>query len=469
MIFRNVTSRLTLWYAGLLFILLLLTGFSAYLILRSALLTEAFSRVQSQAQEAQSLVQENTFIGPDGLHQLELGIPGLLFNNTGGILIQVADSTGRKVLDSNGIPSGTKLPLPNVPSLPGQEIITLRTSNGNTPMALVSYPLLANGRFLGSVQAAGPLDQEFSVLSQVRDILLGVDLLGLLLSLLVGYLIARAAMRPIDRITKAAGRIGIDQLGERLPVQGPADELYRLSTTFNHMLERIQAAVSAQRDFIAAASHELRTPLAIIQGYVGILSSWGKDDEAVWEDSMATLQGELGRMRRMVNDLVVLSRDPSAQAFRQVPVDLAQLVDEVHQDGRVLSEVVELVKGEVTPETVIGDPEVLKQSLLALVDNALKYTPPGGVVTISLACEADWAVLSVVDTGPGIDSDDLPHIFERFYRADKARSREIEGFGLGLSIVKMFVEQHGGQVEVASQKGVGSTFRLLLPRRQGGS
>lgn len=466
MIPRNVTSRLTLWYAALLFVLLVLTGSSAYFILRNALFNEAFARVNTQALEAQNLVQENTVYSFSGLNELVLGIPGLLFSNsTAGFLMQVSDPAGQPVLTSPDLPKGTRLPLATNPQKMGYTLVSL----GKKTLALVSYPLVVNGRFLGSVQAATALDREMSILSEVRGILVGVDLSGLLLSLLIGYLIARAAMRPIDRITKAAGRIGIDQLGERLPVKGPTDELYRLSTTFNLMLERIQAAVSAQRDFIAAASHELRTPLAIIQGYVGILSRWGRDDEAVWEDSMATLQGELGRMRRMVNDLIVLSRDPSAQAFERVPVDLVQLVEEVHQDGRVLSDSVELVKGEIVPETVIGDPEVLKQSLLALVDNALKYTPPGGLVTIALTTESDWAVLSVVDTGPGIDPEDLPHIFERFYRADKARSREIEGFGLGLSIVKMFVEQQGGQVEVESQKGNGSTFRIRFPRTQAAS
>jgi signal transduction histidine kinase len=248
-------------------------------------------------------------------------------------------------------------------------------------------------------------------------------------------------------------------LDKRISQVGPQDEVGRLAKTFNIMLDRLEELFRAQQRFIADISHELRTPLTTIRGNVDLMRRMKSEDD----ESLNAIQAESDRMTRMVGDLLLLAQADAGQTIRRERVELDTLLLEVYRQMRLMAEGIQLSIGEEDQAIVMGDADRLKQLLLNLVDNACKYTPKGGQVVLGLRCAEGWAQLSVADTGLGIPAQDLPHIFERFYRVDKARSRVAGGTGLGLSIVQWIAQAHGGKIDVQSEPGQGTTFTVHLP------
>jgi len=242
------------------------------------------------------------------------------------------------------------------------------------------------------------------------------------------------------------------------------DELGQLATAFNGMLTSLEEAYRTQQRFVADASHELRAPLTALQGNLELLERAPDLPDAEKAEMVACLRQEIGRMGRLVSDLLALAHaDAGQKLVSKKLVELDRLLLEAFRDARGLAKGQRLSVGELDQLQVVGDPDRLKQLLVILMDNALKYTPTGGEVSLGLRRSGGIVELTVKDTGIGISAEDLPHIFERFYRADKARSRDLGGSGLGLSIAKWIVEQHGGSISVSSIPGSGSTFTVCLP------
>jgi signal transduction histidine kinase len=265
-------------------------------------------------------------------------------------------------------------------------------------------------------------------------------------------------------ITESALRIsGADDLSQRIPQRGPEnDEMGRLVTAFNDTLGRLEQLFSSQQRFLADVSHELRTPLTVIKGNADLMRRMQKVDK----ESLDNIEDEADRLTRLVGDLLLEAQAESGKLpLHFAPVELDTLLLEVFKEMRVLArERVQLKLPEIDQIVINGDRDRLKQVLINLVSNAIKYTPQGGEVFLSLGKVGDNARLIVRDTGLGIPSEDLPHIFERFYRAEKSRSRsKVGGFGLGLSIAYWIVNHHGGQIEVDSAEGKGTTFCIYLP------
>ena len=281
------------------------------------------------------------------------------------------------------------------------------------------------------------------------------------------WFLAGRALRPLDRIASTAEYIGSSQdLSQRLNVQGPNDEVGRLGRAFDAMIVRLEASFLAQRQFIADSSHELRTPLTVIRGNLDLLKRDTRPKSRA--ESLAAMEAESVRMAKIVDDLMLLVQLDGAQEAHCRPVALEEVALQVYHQARVLATDKTVKLGQVDAVIVSAEHNRLVQLLLNLVDNAVKYTPAGGAVTIE--CQAPehsghpgFAALAVIDTGIGISAEDLPHIFDRFYRADKARSRGQGGTGLGLAIVQSIAEAYGGKVLVESELGKGSTFRVLLP------
>jgi heavy metal sensor kinase len=244
------------------------------------------------------------------------------------------------------------------------------------------------------------------------------------------------------------------------------DEVGRLAATFNRMLDRLERSFARQRQFTADASHELRTPLAMLTSEAELaLSRERTADE--YRQALSSVRSDADRMTRLVNELLLLARAEAGQEQLELePLALDELAADVVEAMQPLAETrgVRLERGCLEAVRVRGDQSRLTQLLVNLVDNGLKYTPAGGRVTVSVGPEDGQAVLRVADNGPGIAAEHLPHLFERFYRVDKARSRAAGGTGLGLAISRWIVEAHGGQVSVASQTGAGTTFTVQLPR-----
>ena len=270
-------------------------------------------------------------------------------------------------------------------------------------------------------------------------------------------------MRPIKAITETAQQItDTDDLSQRIPVAVPTDELGRLTETINDMLGRLETLFQMQQRLVADVSHELRTPLTTIQGNLDLLRRGAADDPAMRGEALHAIGDETERMRRLVNDLLLLAQADAGLKLSLQPVELDTLLLDVYRQTSVMAGSVALRLGAEDQAMVQGDADRLRQLLLNLVVNALKYTPAGGEVTLGMRRSDGWVQVAVSDTGVGIAPEDLAHIFDRFYRADPSRARS-GGFGLGLPIAQWIAQAHGGRIEVASELGKGSTFTVWLP------
>jgi signal transduction histidine kinase len=321
------------------------------------------------------------------------------------------------------------------------------------------------------VEAGKPYPPVKSIMGDFALILAIVGLLGFALSVGGAYLLTRAALSPVEAVVSSARHMREGDLSRRLPVANPKDEIGRLTTTINALLGRLEAAfarqeeaLSRQRRFAADASHELRTPLTSIAGYARMLREWGLRDPQVAREGAATILREAQRMQELAEGLLALTRGDEGAPLQTEHHDLAAIAEEASQTARSAAEekvTVEYLRPDHSVNALF-DRSRIQQTASILLDNAIRYTPQGGKVTVSVGEENGWAELRVSDTGIGITEDQLPLIFERFYRADP--SRAAGGAGLGLSIARQIAEAHGGKIEVQSTPGEGSTFTLLLPK-----
>jgi len=265
-------------------------------------------------------------------------------------------------------------------------------------------------------------------------------------------------------MTQTAQTITLSQdLTRRIEMPAHQDELGRLARTFNEMLESIEAASSAQQRFVSDASHELRAPLTAIQGNLELLSRHRSMPQAEREEALAEVTREANRLSRLVADLLALARADAGVPLKHRLLDLDEVVLDAYHEARQLSQGQALTLDLFEPIQVTGDEDRLKQLVLILLDNALKYTPANGHVTLGLQRQDTGSKITVRDTGVGIPPEDLPHVFERFYRADPARGRDPGGTGLGLPIAHWIVEQHGGKITLESQPGQGTVATVCLP------
>jgi signal transduction histidine kinase len=323
---------------------------------------------------------------------------------------------------------------------------------------------LAGGRLPGGalVQVARPVTGEEDFLNDLSQVFLALAAGGLLLALTGGRLVTRAALKPVHNLTLTAQKISTTDLRRRITLRGARDELYVLGETFNKMLDRLERGFKSQQDFIAAASHDLRTPVTVIKSYADLLSRWGKDEPKVVDESTQALTRAANLMERIVSDLLMLSQVDAGFPLKSTPVDLAALAGEMLEVAREVAKDMTVEMPPAPPVTVEADEHYLYRALWALVDNAIKYNRPDGKVVLQVGASRSQAFFRVSDTGPGIEDESLSRIFERFYRADRARGHG-KGFGLGLALAKSIVEAHGGKIAVESRLNEGSTFTVLLP------
>lgn len=318
----------------------------------------------------------------------------------------------------------------------------------------------------------------FQKITRRTLILLGIAIpLALMLGSYGGLLLANQAMRPVDRMTRAAEHIAAGDLSERVPEPARMDEMGRLAATFNYMIARLQAAFERQKQFTSDASHELRTPLAVMRGDIEITLRRERSAEEYKRALTSNLE-EIIRLSRLVEDLLTLARgDTGRIELRCEPVDLNDVCRRMAEyiaplaDQRDQTLIYEPPRGaETAPVMISADTLRIKQLLLNLLDNAIKYTERRGRVALGLKTEGRVAVITVADTGRGIPPEDLPHIFERFFRRSaKTADRTAAGFGLGLSIVKWIVDSHGGRIEAKSEVGKGTEFIVRLPLLDSGA
>jgi len=338
------------------------------------------------------------------------------------------------------------------------------TNINNVHLRVLNIPLLHNQKRVAVMQIATSLDAVASARTYLLSVLVVVWIYGVIIAGIASWFTLGQALEPLKSIVETAENINrADDLSRRIPQLGlEEDEIGSLIGTFNKTLERLEVLFTSQQRFLADVSHELRTPLTAIKGNVDLMRRMKQFDK----ESLTTIDQEAGRLTRLVGGLLLLAQAESGKlplTFR--PVELDILITEVFQEMRVISgDKVRVYLNEIDQMSVNGDRDRLKQVLINLVANAIQYTPQNGDVFLSLAKVAGQARIVCRDTGPGITAEDLPHIFERFYRAEKSRTRgKSTGFGLGLSITKWIVEHHGGRIEVNSKEGQGTTFAIWLP------
>ncbi len=472
----SIRIRLTLWYTAVLAGILLVLGAVVFQFFTFSLDRQINHTLEEIWLDLQGA---NTGERPFFFADERVVIPRLDTFSLATIYVQVWSVQGTLQARSDNI-AGYPLPLDSQ-TLQEQvkhrrfRNVPINNAEGSSYLRVLTIPLVTvndKEQLVGWLQIATAVPD---VYSELLFILVRGSLVGVLLSAVMGALLARRALKPIHAITQTAVQITrADDLGRRIAHLGPPDEVGRLAGAFNEMLERLERIFRAQQRFVADISHELRTPLTTIRGNVDLLRRMGGADPA----SLDAIQGETDRLIRLVGDLLLLARADSGHLpMAHEPVEIDAMLAEIAQQTRVLAGQrlqVELecpgAEGE-KPLTVLGDVDRLKQLLLNLADNAVKNTPDGGRVSLCLSQADGWVRLTVADTGAGIPPEDLPHIFDRFYRAEKSRWRRPTsneaspgvGVGLGLSIARWIAEAHGGRIEVQSEVGRGSAFHLWLP------
>lgn len=455
----SLRARLTLAYSAVLAGVLLVFGAALYLILSFSLIIQID---QTLARSAEEILRTSRVTTQRDLRILTL--PSLQFAAS-NVYVQVWNAEGTLIASSSNM-GAFEQPLDALSlQKPTQQFRDVRV--GEVHLRVLTVPVVLASEPSGFLQLAAPM----AVVDRARESLLIFLAVGGVLALLIaaglGSWTARRALRPLDTITETALQITrADDLSRRIPLAAPpASEVGRLILAFNETLERLEALFTSQRRFLADVSHELRTPLTAIRGNVDLIRRIGADPE-----SLEAIQSEADRLIRLVGDLLLLAQAETGNLpLARAPVEVDTVLLEVFQQGRVLAqERVEVVLGDLDQAQVMGDRDRLKQLFLNLVANAIQYTPPHGRVTLAMKLVGEWVHVSVADTGPGIPAEELPHVFERFYRVDKSRRRPSQGgAGLGLSIAYWITRNHGGRIEAASEIGKGSTFSVWLPLASG--
>lgn len=312
------------------------------------------------------------------------------------------------------------------------------------------------------IEANIPSSKMLPVLSLL---LLGIMVISFILFLIVGRLATRHFLSSLKTMNETIKSIDTHKLDSRLNISGTKDELKDLAKTFNTLMDKLEIFVNSQKQFVSDASHELRTPIAVIQGYTNLLSRWGKDDPAILEESLESIKQETDNMKQLVEKLLFLARtDKNTQHIEKELLNLSSLAQEVLKQTAFIDDS-HILKSSISEDIMIlGDLSLTKELLRIFIDNAIKYTPEEGIIEVIVKVSGKNVILAIKDTGVGIASDHMPHIFERFYRADEARSDQKGSCGLGLSIAKWIIDSHDAEIYVNSELAKGSEFIIFYNR-----
>ena len=457
----SLHTKLTLWYSGVLLAILVAIGVLSYSWLGFGLQQDLDASLLTVAQ-----VIKDTGSSEQGPGESEALLRQLLGPELYDKFVQLLDPEGRPHGPREGRRTDV-LPLSpqaRARAARGQHTIETVAVAGAEPVRLLTLPVVRDGRVTEIIQVGMALRRTQAVRDRYFDTLIVLIPLGVGLAALGGAVIARVALRPVDEMARTARRITAEDLSRRVERRGTGDELDRLAETLNGMLARLDEAFGQTRRFAADAAHELRTPLTVLRGGIEVALRMERSPDE-YRRVLASSLEEVERLIRLAEDLLLLSRSLAGPEGSRAPVDLEPLVLEVFDVGaRVGRDAGVSVRVDATaPVTVRGDATALRRALLNLVENAVKYTPPGGKVEIGLRRGDGVAEITVADTGVGIEPADVERIFEPFVRLDTARARDTGGAGLGLAIARSIVAAHGGTITVESRPGSGSRFAIRLP------
>lgn len=452
----TVRKRLTVWYFVVLIVSFFLFGWVVDFGFRHSVARTMDESLQGNFRTAERVIAESLSKGEDKVSH-ELGELADIWGD--GAILKVTDEDGKVIFQSSAF-SGTKI----------DALESVNSGSYTANVAAIQYRISAqrvsiNGQIF-YIAVATPTEAFDQSLDQFRWILKLASPLLIILASLGGYWLSRRALEPVDEIIQTARNIGGQNLSSRLPVPLPRDELRRLTETLNEMLGRIESSMKRVRQFTADASHELRTPLALLRTTTEVALRRPRSEQG-YRDVLENVLCTSEEMTLLLENLLQMARaDADAQALKFRRVDLIGSLRKVQEQGAILAEAKAIrVAGdfENEPVWIDADPAAIERVFLIFLDNAVKYTHPGGEIRLRYQRVGESAMVEIRDTGIGVAEEDLPHIFDRFYRADPARSREEGGAGLGLSIASWIVEKHGGAIRVDSAPGIGSVFQVHLP------
>ena len=467
-LFKTIKFRLTLWYVVILGIILCSFSFFLYFTLADSLYKGVDNKIKTMAEIGVSSVRSPLGGGAnisdlDRIMTERFGIRPL------GRFIQILDESGRVGGRSTNL-RNVKIPV-SIQTLQaaskGKTTFETVQITSKDSLRLVTMPIMKNGRMASIVQVGSSLEGVEDALHQLLIILLIAVPAALLIASAGGLFLANKVLRPVDEITQIARQIGSGDLSQRIRIKRVNDELGRLAATFDEMIAKLEESFHRVKRFTADASHELKTPLTILRGEIEV-GLKKKRALAEYQRILNSNLEETNRMSRIIDDLLTLSRaDMGELSMEREKVELSSLAREVWDDLQIMAQEkgIQLQFMGDGFTRVEGDPLFLRQLILNLTENGLKYTPAGGIVELQVKGDQDEGVarIWVSDTGVGIAQKDLKRVFDRFFRVDKARSRETGGTGLGLSISQWIAQAHEGQINVKSKVGKGSTFTVTLP------
>jgi len=456
---HSIKFRFTMWYLLVLAVLLIALSAGVYFYLSRSLYRSLDDSLELRSTQLSSIPAILESIR-QGEFQEELGEFVILYFYSGDQLMEMS-------------PQGISIPLSDEfisQAIAGASLFTTIQTEDGEGLRLLAVPI--NISILGPPPGIQPaaliiarstkqIDQALAGL--LRTLIIAVPL-ALALAAAGGIFLARRALKPVDKIAQTAQEIEESDLSRRINVN-TKDELGRLAATLNEMIGRLEKAFQRQKQFTSDASHELRTPLAVIEAE-STLALQKERPSSDYRQSLEIISQESRQMSSLIDQLLTLARaDAGKEQWNFTEVDLGKLIGNLSTDVEVLCQEkgLSFQLGQSQDLVVKGDEARLRELFMNLLDNAIKYTPAPGTVSVSFRREGQMAVVAIMDTGIGIPAEDIPFIFERFYRVDKSRSRAEGGSGLGLAICRHIAEAHGGKIEVESQVGVGSTFSVWLP------
>ena len=465
----SVRGRLTLWYVSVLAFVLIAFSVGVYTLLSRSLYARVDDGLRSVIQVASTSLLHDTEEGQSSAGAAQSTVAELshpqqalaIFDGSGHLLAEnnLADDLSTPLPESGFIPDGETY-LYTTPEQEGDnEYNRIAVQRVIIPPTNIPYIILVT-------QSLEIVEDE---LESLRKILYYAVPIALVMAGLGGWFLARKSLTPVVSMSEQARRIGAESLDQRLPVANPRDELGRLAITFNELLARLNSAFAQQRQFMADASHELRTPLSVMHTAADVTLAQSSREESEYRDALKMIDEQIRRLTRIVEDMFILARaDAGRYPLRQDKFYLDELLEESARAGNVLGahKNISIDIADSSEALFYGDEGLLRQMILNLVGNAIKHTPPEGSVRLSLTRSREKYLVEISDTGPGIPAESQPHIFERFYRADKARSRSESansGAGLGLAIARWIAEAHKGSLHLARSDRNGSTFVATLP------